>query len=38
MSMFFKKLNNAGLWDIIQKLRELNKAEKYFKKKNMLEL
>ena len=31
--MFFKKLNNAGLWDKIQKLRELIKAEKYFKKR-----
>lgn len=28
--MFFKKLNNASLWDKIQKLRELIKAEKYF--------
>lgn len=31
--MFFKKLNNAGLWDKIQKLRELVKTEKYFKKR-----
>ncbi len=30
--MFFKKLNNAGLRDIIQKLRELIKVEKYLKK------
>ncbi len=33
MSLFFKKLNNAGLWDKIQKLRELIKAEIYFKKR-----
>jgi len=33
MSLFFKKLNNAGLWDKIQKLRELIKAEKNFKKR-----
>ncbi len=31
--MFLKKLNNAGLWDKIQKLRELIKAEKCFKKR-----
>jgi len=31
--MFFKKLNNAGMWEKIQKLRELIKAEKYFKKR-----
>jgi hypothetical protein len=31
--MFFKKLNNAGLWDKIQKLRELIKGEKNFKKR-----
>ncbi|MFW9902584.1 MAG: hypothetical protein ACFFDY_15055 [Candidatus Thorarchaeota archaeon] len=33
MSLFFKKLNNADMWDKIQKLRELIKAEKYFKKR-----
>jgi len=33
MSLFLKKLNNARLWDKIQKLRELIKAEKYFKKR-----
>ena len=31
--MFLKKLNNAGLWDKIQKLRELIKVEKYFQKR-----
>ena len=31
--MFLKKLNNASLWDKIQKLRDLIKAEKYFKKR-----
>ncbi|MFX0034615.1 MAG: hypothetical protein ACFE9I_03110 [Candidatus Hermodarchaeota archaeon] len=31
--MFFKKLNNAGLWDKIQKLRELIKVEQHFKKR-----
>jgi len=29
--MFFKKLNNAALWEKIQKLRELIKFEKNFK-------
>ena len=31
--MFFKKLNNAGLWEKIQKLRELIKSEKLFRKR-----
>ena len=31
--MFLKKLNNASLWDKIQKLRELIKVEKYFQKR-----
>ena len=33
MSLFFKKLNNAGLWDKIQKLRDLIKEEKYFRER-----
>jgi hypothetical protein len=33
MSLFFKKLNNAGLWNKIQKLRELIKHENNFKKR-----
>lgn len=31
--IFFGKINNAQLWDKIQKLRELIKAEKSFKKR-----
>lgn len=31
--MFFKKLNNAELWDKIQKLRELIKIESSFKQR-----
>jgi len=31
MSLFFKKLNNADLWNKIQKLRQLIQAENYFK-------
>jgi hypothetical protein len=31
--MFFKKLNNASLWDKIQKLRELIKLETNFKRR-----
>jgi NAD-dependent SIR2 family protein deacetylase len=31
--IFFGKINNAQLWDKIQKLRELIKAEKDFKKR-----
>ncbi len=31
--MFFKKINNAALWDKIRKLREMIKLEKYFKKR-----
>jgi hypothetical protein len=33
MSLFFKKLNNADLWDKIQKLRDLIKIENDFKKR-----
>jgi len=33
MLRFFKKLNKTGLRDIIQKLRILIKAVKYFKKR-----
>jgi hypothetical protein len=33
MSLFFKKLNDAGLWNKIQKLRELIKRENNFKKR-----
>jgi hypothetical protein len=32
-SIFFGKINNAQLWDKIQKLRELIKAESNFKKR-----
>jgi len=32
--MFYKKLNNASLWDKIQKLREQIKLEPYFKSRS----